>query len=209
MSRETVVRLQKTEYALVHCSWTLFWLRRAIALSPNNADAHGILGLLLVAEGRTQEGLEESRVAQQLDPKNDHLSLVLYYDRDYDASIKVVERMLRKDPNNGISHCLLFSVYFKKGSYAEAIDQLAECYSLYGYPKAGSNLRQAFATSGYRGAMRQFAKDVGHLQDTHQAYLPGNLVTAYMSATWGMETGPHSTREVHGWSSRRHVPYSE
>src|SRR5215469_6030335 len=154
--------------------------RRAIASSPNSANAHDQLGLLLVAEGRTQEGLQESQVSQQLDPKNDHLSLVLYYARDYDASIKLVQRILRQDPNNGISHCLLFSVHFKKGSYAEAMDQLAECYSLYGYPKVGSNLRQAFATSGYQGAMRQFAKDVEHLEDTNQAYLPGNLAVAYM-----------------------------
>jgi len=154
--------------------------RRAITLSPNNALAHDQLGILLVAEGRTREGLQESQVAQQLDPKNDHLSLVLYWARDYDASVRVVQRILREDPNNGISHCLLWGVYFKKGSYAEAINELAECYSLYGYSKIGSNLRQAFANSGYQGAMRQFARDVEHLQDTNQAYLPGNLVIAYM-----------------------------
>src|SRR5215472_10621794 len=154
--------------------------RQAIALSPNNAGAHDQLGLLLVAEGRTEEGLQESQMAQQLDPNNDHLSLVLYYSRDYDASINHVLLLLRKDPNNGISHCLLWGVYFKKGSYAEAINELAECYSLYGYSKIGSNLRKAFANSGYQGSMRQFAKDVEHLQDTNQAYLPGNLVTAYM-----------------------------
>jgi len=154
--------------------------RQAIALSPNNAGAHDQLGLLLVAEGRTEEGLQESQMAQQLDPNNDHLSLVLYYSRDYDASINHVLLLLRKDPNNGISHCLLWGVYFKKGSYAEAINELAECYSLYGYSKIGSNLRQAFANSGYQGAMRQFARDVEHLQDTNQAYLPGNLVVAYM-----------------------------
>src|SRR5262249_15544583 len=77
--------------------------RRAITSSPNNANAHGQLGFLLIAEGRTQEGLQESRMAQELDPKNDHLSQVLYYARDYDASIRVVQRILREDPNNGIS----------------------------------------------------------------------------------------------------------
>ena len=153
--------------------------RRAIALSPNNANAHDQLGLLLVAEGRTQEGLEETRLAQQLDPKNDHLSLVLFYSRDYDASIKDVFLTLRKDPNNGISHCQLYSLYSKKEMYKEAIEELSRCFSLYGSAQVASNLRQAFTASGYKGAMRQFAKDIEHLQESNQVYLPGNLAVAY------------------------------
>jgi len=154
-------------------------LRQAIALSPNNAGAHDILGLLLVTTGRAQEGLREGQIAQQLDPNNDHLSLILFHARDYDASIKMALWMLRKDPNNGMSHCLLFSVYFKKESYREAVDELSQCYSLYGYTKVASHLRQAFAVSGYRGAMREFAKDLERLQATNEVYLPGNLVYAY------------------------------
>jgi len=153
--------------------------RRAIALNPNHAGAHEILGLLLVTVGRVQEGVREGQIAQQLDPNNDHLSLILYHARDYDASIKIALLMLRKDPNNGMSHCLLFSVYFKKESYREAVDELSQCYFLYGYTKVASNMREALAFSGYRGAMRRFAKDIEHLQATNQAYLPGNLVTAY------------------------------
>ena len=153
--------------------------RQAISLSPNHAGAHDILGLLLVTTGRTQEGLREGQVAQQLDPNNDHLAYIFYQAHDYDASIKAALRMLRKDPDNGVTHCLLFGDYFKKELHGEAIDELSQCYLLYGHSEVASNLRKTFASVGFRGSMRQFTKDIEHLQATNQAYLPGNLVVAY------------------------------
>ncbi len=153
--------------------------RKAIGLSPNNAGAHDILGLLLVTTGRTQEGVREGQIAQQLDPHHDHLSVTLYYARDYDASIKMALWMLRKDPNNGMSHCVLFDDYFKKNLYREAISELSRCYALYGNAKVAADMQEAFARSGYRGAMRQFVKDIEYLQADNQVYLPGNLATGY------------------------------
>src|ERR1700740_2850687 len=49
--------------------------RQAIFLSPNNAEAHHLLGLLLVTLGRVNEGLQESQIAQQLDPNHNQRSL--------------------------------------------------------------------------------------------------------------------------------------
>ncbi len=57
--------------------------RRAIALNPNNADAHSLLSLLLVTLGRTDEGLRECRIAQQLNPNSDEMSKTLNLARDY------------------------------------------------------------------------------------------------------------------------------
>jgi tetratricopeptide (TPR) repeat protein len=44
--------------------------REAIRLGPNNAFAHGGYAFLLLATGRIEEGLEESRRSVQLDPMN-------------------------------------------------------------------------------------------------------------------------------------------
>ena len=154
-------------------------LRRAIELNWNNAFARGALCNLLVVLGRTEEGLRECKIAQQLDPNNDNSSLSLLHARDYDGSIAAIRMFLQKDPNNGQLHCFLFNPYIKKEMYREAFEELAQCYSLFDYPKAAANMRQAFAVSGYRGATRQWAKDVEHLQETKQVYLPGNLATAY------------------------------
>jgi len=153
--------------------------RRAIALNPNNADAHDLLGLLLVTLGRTQEGLRECQIAQQLDPNQDHTSQTLYLARDYDGSINMLRMMLQRDPDNSLSHGILSQDYNRKGMYKEFILELVQSYSLLGYSEAALNIQHAFAASGYRGAIRQWAKELEHLQQTKQAYLPGNLATAY------------------------------
>ena len=57
--------------------------------------------------------------------------------------------------------------------------QLAQGYSLFGLSRAAANIRRVYAVDGYRGAIQQWAKEVEHLQTTHQAFLPGNLATAY------------------------------
>jgi TolB-like protein/DNA-binding winged helix-turn-helix (wHTH) protein len=153
--------------------------RRAIALNPNNASAHSSFGLLLIVMGRGEEGLRECRIAQQLDPNSDNSSMCLYLTRDYDGSIARLRMMLQKDPNDGLLHCFLSGPYFKKGMQKEGIQEVAECYSLFGFAKSAANMRQALAVSGYLGATRQWAKEVEHLQATNQAYLPGQLSMAY------------------------------
>lgn len=153
--------------------------RRAIALSPNNAEAHHLLGLLLVTLGRVNEGLRECQIAQQLNPNQDHMSLALYLARDYDGSIATLRKMLRRDPNNGAYHGFLFQNYNKKGMYRETVQELAQCYSLFGESKAAANIQRAFEVSGYPGAIRQWAKEVEHLQATKRVFLPANLAEAY------------------------------
>jgi len=81
--------------------------RHAIALNPNNADAHELLSLLLVTVGRVNEGLRECQIAQQLDPKQDDMSFSLYLAHDYDGSIAMLRMMLSRDPNNGEHHDFL------------------------------------------------------------------------------------------------------
>jgi len=50
----------------------------------------------------------------------------------------------------------------------------------------------------------------GKCEDCEQEFFAEGHVKSQIScATWGMETGPNSTREVRAWNSRRHVPYSD
>ena len=154
-------------------------LRRAVALNPNNANSHYVLCGVLSAMGRAQEGLPDCRIAQQLDPLNDNSSLPLYLARDYDGSIAILRFMLQQDPNNGRFHCYLFNNYAKKEMYKEAIQELSQCFAQFGFPEVAANLQHAYAVSGYRGAMKQWANDLEHLQATKKAFLPGNLAAAY------------------------------
>ena len=152
---------------------------KAIALNPNNAGARNSLCSLLIVLGRAEEGLRECSLAQQLDPNGDNSSAGLFQTHHYDEAIAILRLMLQKYPNNGELHCYLFGPYFRKKMEKEAFEEMAQCWSLFGFSQAASNIRHALVISGYRGAARQWAKEVEHLQQTKQAYLPGNLAEAY------------------------------
>ena len=153
--------------------------RQAIALNPNAASPRSALCILLVVLGRVDEGLRDCRIAQRLDPFDDDSALGLYLGRDYDGSITMVRMLLQRDPNVGLWRCYLFPNYVMKGMYKESIQELEQCYALYGFPEAAANIRHAFGVSGFQGAIRQWAKETEQLQVTHRAFLPGYLAQAY------------------------------
>ena len=153
--------------------------RRAIFLSSNNAEAHYLLGLLLVTLGRVNEGLQECQIAQQLDPNHNQRSIALYLARDYDGSIETLRTTLQRDPNNGALRCFLSQNYTMKGMQDEAVQELAQCYSMFRETKAADHIRNAYAVASYTGAMRQWAKELENLQATKHVFLPGNLAAAY------------------------------
>ena len=153
--------------------------RRAIALNANNADAHELLGYLLDEIGRPDEAWKECQIAQQLDPNHDHLGYALQKRHEYDQAIKLTLAMLGADPNNGTLHYQLYEVYAAKGMYKEAIQQLEDTWTLFGFPGMGDKLNRAFAASGYMGAMREYAKELEHLHATNKVFLPVNLAAVY------------------------------
>jgi serine/threonine protein kinase/tetratricopeptide (TPR) repeat protein len=153
--------------------------RRAIALSANNCEAHEALGNLLDATGRLDEGWREQQIAQELDPDHDHLSEGLVVRRQYDRVIAQLQMMLKSDPDDGYAHYMLYRVYLKKGIYREAIQQLERTLILFGYPQVAAQVHRAFAVSGHRAAIREFAKALEHLMATGQAFLPVNIAANY------------------------------
>jgi TolB-like protein/DNA-binding winged helix-turn-helix (wHTH) protein/Tfp pilus assembly protein PilF len=153
--------------------------RRAIALNPNNAHAHDDLGELLDDTGRLDEGWREYQIAQELDPNNDHLSDALDRQGQHERAIAMLQMMLKRYPDNGYLHLSLYRDYVKKGMHKEAIQELEKTANLFGFPKPASRIHHAFVSSGYRGAMRQFAWELEDLAATKQAFVPVNLAEVY------------------------------
>jgi TolB-like protein/DNA-binding winged helix-turn-helix (wHTH) protein/Tfp pilus assembly protein PilF len=153
--------------------------RKAIELNPNNANAHEEFGALLDAMGRLDEGLRECQVAQELDPNHEHLSWALSDRREFDRSIDIKLIMLRNDPDNAVLHHNLYLDYQAKGMYKEAIQHAGRSAALAGFPQVAVDLDKAFAISGYRGAMREYAKQLAHLHATKEIFLPVNLAGVY------------------------------
>jgi len=153
--------------------------RKAIELNPNNASAHEELGLFLHELGRPDEGLKECQIAQQLDPKQDHLSDSLDDRHEFDRSIEIKLLMLRNDPNNVVVHHNLYLDYEAKGMYKDAVQHLEQTWALAGFPDVAVNLDRAFTGSGYTGAMREYAKQLEHLHAAKKIFVPVNLAGVY------------------------------
>ena len=156
--------------------------RRALALNPNDGEAHGHLGWLLDALGRLDEGWKEAEMAQQVDPNQDHLEPALDNRHEYDRIIQHIRPMLEADPDNGYLHYDLYEGYVGKGMYKEAIQHLEESWLLFGFPELAARVREAFAASGYKSAMRTCAEGLERLHVAKQMFAPMNVAGAYSAA---------------------------
>jgi tetratricopeptide (TPR) repeat protein len=154
-----------------------YW--QAIALSPSSAAAHGALGDLLLGLGRLEEGWNEAQIAQQLDPNQDHLSGALCLRGQYDRAIELLKRKAEAKPDDAVVHFDLSQAYALKGMHAQSVQELAKTMTLVGFPEIATRLHHAAATSGWRGALLQWAKELEQLIMTKQAYLPGVLAQTY------------------------------
>src|SRR5271169_3839269 len=85
--------------------------REAVALNPNSALAHDGFSVLLAAMGRLDEGLREDKLAQELDPNEEHLSTVLEMRGEHERAIEVLQRMVALHPDDGVNHYNLYRNY--------------------------------------------------------------------------------------------------
>lgn len=111
--------LSEAQRALGKFRYTFEWdwpeaeasLRRAVALSPNSADAHMSLGIFLIYMLRLEEGIENCESAHRLEPASLETNIWLAFayavaDR-WDDSIARIEFIRDLDPEwQPIHHCL-------------------------------------------------------------------------------------------------------
>jgi TolB-like protein/DNA-binding winged helix-turn-helix (wHTH) protein len=153
--------------------------RLAIAINPNSASAHENLGNSLDTIGRLEEGWKEYQNAQELDPNQDHLSSALYRRGEHDRAIEILRSMGERNPQDGLIHWNLSENFARKGLYKEWDEELGKAATQFGLPEVASRLHRAFVTSGYPGALRQWAAELEHLRAKKQAYFPGVLAKVY------------------------------
>ncbi|HEY0003992.1 MAG TPA: protein kinase [Pyrinomonadaceae bacterium] len=127
--------------------------RRAIELSPNYPTAHLWYSLLLVMEGRFEEGIREARRAVELDPlatfNQHHLAWSLYHARRYDESIEQYRKVLDADPQYSLSRFSFSWSLLQRGFYEEAIAESQRAVELSGgIPFMTAGLASAYARAG-------------------------------------------------------------
>lgn len=169
----------------IHCLHDWDWpsaekeYRRAIALDPNNAWAHHELGDFLSMMGRLDEALTEYQIAQERDPTQEYLSLIFYLRGDHDHAIELLRKQLDSHPDDGWSHLTLHRWLAVKGMHKESVQELEKGLTLFGFPEIAARIHYAFASSGYRVALREAAMQLEHLQEREKIFFPMTIAQLY------------------------------
>jgi TolB-like protein/DNA-binding winged helix-turn-helix (wHTH) protein/Tfp pilus assembly protein PilF len=156
--------------------------RRAVALNPNRASSLYGLGILHAAMGRLDDALKEGEISQGLDPNEERLSHILEMRGEHQRAIELLQRMVELHPNDSAGPYLLFRNYAEMGMYKEAVQELEEALTLWGFPESAANVHRGFAVSGYRGAMREYAKMLENLYAANKVFAPENMAYARLAS---------------------------
>jgi TolB-like protein/tetratricopeptide (TPR) repeat protein len=107
-------------------------LNTALAMQPELAFGHQLLGWYLVAMGHVDEGLAASRRAVELDPlspeTNTWFGMNLYIARRYDQAITQLRTTIARHPDYAYAHLWLGRAYARTGRFPEAIATLENAH---------------------------------------------------------------------------------
>ena len=110
---------------------------RALVISPNLADAHGALGVVLTYSGRPKEGLATLKTCIRLDPRAPSLvyrlyqiALALYFCREYEAAVEAARQGIRSYPYRPGSYRVLAAALGQLGRTAEAKEALERAIAI-------------------------------------------------------------------------------
>lgn len=129
--------------------------RRAIQLSPSNANAHHIYSHYLLTMDRLNESVAESRTASELNPLDPNLSTCVgwhcLYARQYEDAIAACMKLIHDEKAGAITYYYLGRVYVRQGKFAEGVAalEIAEKKSG-GINSVLATLAYAYARSGRR-----------------------------------------------------------
>ncbi|MFI5097204.1 MAG: protein kinase [Candidatus Acidiferrales bacterium] len=147
--------------ALVHLHYDWDWpeaereFKRALQLNPNQADNRHDYAHFLMAMGRMEESVAESKRAVALDPVDTILTACLcwhrYSAREYNASIQQALRSVQTEPDFDWTHIILGWDYEQVGKFPEAIAEFQKAVTLSaGNTFSRAALGHAFAAAGKR-----------------------------------------------------------
>jgi len=142
--------------------------KRALELNPGYASAHHWYAHLLIASGRQEEALAESKRALNLDQLSSiltvHLGWHYIYARQYDLALVQLRKALELDPNYSLAHWYLGWIYEAQGKYSEALQAMHKAQEhLQGNTALVADIAHVYAMSGDTVAA---SKVLGQLNDS-------------------------------------------
>jgi eukaryotic-like serine/threonine-protein kinase len=157
--------------------------KRALELNPNSATAHLWYGDYLANMGSSEEGLRETKKAQETDPLsliiNTTLGWQLYLAHQNDAAVEQLRKALDIDTKFAPARRILEEVYAQMGKQKEAVAEREKILSLSGSPEFAASIEEDFAKSGYTGVLRSWLDGLTEISK-HSYVSSYNIAQAYM-----------------------------
>jgi tetratricopeptide (TPR) repeat protein len=155
----------------------------ALQLRPNDAAAHLGLASWLLAEGRTEEAMEWSKRARELDPlavTGIDLGWILFSARRYDEAIREMHATLAVTPNDALALWFLGFSFIGEGRPQDAIPPLERAVSIsHESPGVIGVLARAYGHAGRRSDALRLIHDLERRQQ--KGYVPSApFVQAYI-----------------------------
>jgi len=196
-------------YATLQYDWD--WLaaeaehKRAINLNPN-WYAYDWYGFNLVQVGRFSEAFAALEYARRIDPLSSvigcHMGWMLYFAREYDKSIRQLEKTIEFDPGFPLARYYLGITYAQTHDFDRSIDHLQSAAGLSGvHPGALSALAYALGAAGRQSEGREvLARLVGLQQHRHVlAYFIAFAMSSLSSKDETLEWLERAYEERSGW----------
>lgn len=166
---------------LCRWDWTSaeFCFRKAMSLSPNDAEARVSFGLLMTCLGRCDEGNAAVEEALELDPlnlMNHHLAGVnCMWSARYEEALTRLRGVVARAPTMQMSQLTIWCALNALERYDEAFQAAVQSWACVGDEQMVQALRDGYAQDGYKGAMRRAG-------DTLAARFAHTYVPIYITA---------------------------
>jgi TolB-like protein/DNA-binding winged helix-turn-helix (wHTH) protein/Tfp pilus assembly protein PilF len=158
--------------------------KAAIQLNPNYATAHHWYSHYLVSMGKLDEAIRELRQARDLDPLsfpiNIFLGMTLFYSHQEAAALAQFHNTEIILPGYAEVHGHIANVYEQEKRFDEAVTEKEQALVL--AHKSAAALKQAYATSGYPGVLREELK---HWNQEAEIGVPPDLERAHLYTRLG------------------------
>jgi serine/threonine protein kinase/tetratricopeptide (TPR) repeat protein len=200
------------ELALIHFYADWDWngadqeFQRALALNPNDAEAHRTRSYFLSALGRQQESFSEIQEAQLLDPLSIWTQItagyVHYFARDYDAAIDQCHKALELDPNSVGAFDCLGAIYLAKGQTEDATSAASKATTLStGDPSRLVGLGRAYAVARKRADALGVVQKLDQLSQQRYVsqYFPATIYAALGDKQEAFNRLEHAFRDRDGY----------
>jgi len=164
--------------------------KRGLELSPNYAAAHEFYSIFLMMVGRIDEGLEEARRAEALDPVSAEISYILgfelYLARRYDEAVAELRKSLDLDSSYWPAEYALAQALEPQGRFAEAIATLKIARAIEDSSLVlNAELVRAYALSGRQAEAQQALEEL--LSRSKRSYV-SEYILATVNAALGDKT---------------------